>query len=60
MTRIRFAWLPVRLWKLKGHFVEQTNQYVWWGHVHETLTMWGTWTAYEHNQHLANSIKGEA
>jgi hypothetical protein len=51
MQRIRFAWWPVRLWRLDGKFVEQTNTFVWWGKVHEVLTIWGNWTAYEHNQH---------
>lgn len=57
MERIRFAWLPVRLWKLDGHFVEQTDTFVWWSKVHEVLTMWGHWIAYEHNQHIAKEKK---
>ena len=51
IERVRFALFPVRLWRLDGHFAEATNTFVWFGKVHEVLTMWGDWTAYEHNQH---------
>ena len=57
--RTRFAWLPVRLHRLKDHYIEPTHSFVWWGPVFEVLTIWGTWIAYEHNQ-TANSIKGNA
>lgn len=50
MSRKRFAWMPTRLYRLNGHFVEKTKNWIWLKEVRETHTMWGTWVAYIQHQ----------
>jgi hypothetical protein len=44
--RKRFAFIPVRLWRVAGIFVEPTPRWVWMRSVTELNTFAG-WRAYE-------------
>lgn len=47
--RKKFAWLPVTIYKLNGHYIEPTKK-IWMKQVTEMQTMQGSWIAYEKYQ----------
>lgn len=47
-VRVRFAWLPVRMWATDRHAVR--THYVWLRWVVEVLTVFDGWTAYGRHQ----------
>ncbi len=52
--RVRFAYLPVRLWAMDGkHHVKETYHFIWLKKVFEVKTSRG-WTAYEYHQWVVN------
>lgn len=49
VLRKRFAWKPITIYRLNGHFVEPVKK-LWLKNVIEMETVWKTWIAYEKMQ----------
>ncbi|MGE0222387.1 MAG: hypothetical protein AB7F35_10440 [Acetobacteraceae bacterium] len=49
-TRRRFAFLPVKLWRLENGVRAPAGRSVWLRRVTEVQTAWGEWWAWEHMQ----------